>query len=178
MNITKQYRTMPVIAGLALILLVFLASPALAQYWTSLPPYNTLWPLWSPALSPVDPGTGLPTPIVSSLSPATVLPVQPGLTWDPAWTYPWLLYNTPAGLGYYDQIFGFNAWPPSHLFDPVAGTALPIQLKGTAWQLLAPFTIDWGQQFLPLANLTYAFLYGIDPAAFSLLLTPGAIWGL
>ncbi len=155
-----------------LLLVVFTFSNiAQAQYWTSLPPYNTLWPLWSPALSPVDPVTGLPVPIVNDLSPATVLPVQPGLTWDPSWTYPWLLYNTVAGLNYFDQVYGFNAWPPPHL------VGAPIVLMGP-WAALPPFTIDWGQQFVPIANLTYSFLYDLDPAAFGLLLTPGAIWGL
>lgn len=30
-------------------------SIALCQYWTVMPPYNTLWPLWSQALSPLPP---------------------------------------------------------------------------------------------------------------------------
>ena len=69
------------------------------QQWTALPPYNTLWPLWSPALSPLDPDTNLLTPIVTNLSPSTFLPVQPGLTWDPDLPYPFLLYNSPGFFG-------------------------------------------------------------------------------
>ncbi len=97
------------------------------DYWTALPPYNTLWPLWSPALSPVDAATGLPVPIVSSLGPSTVLPVQPGLTWNPSLSYPWLLYNTPVGLAYFDPLYGVNFWPPSS-FVGSAGAAVPIGL--------------------------------------------------
>ena len=69
---------------------------AQAQYWVELPPYNTLWPLWSPALSPIDVISGEPVPLVSSLASTTILPVAPGLTWDPSLPYPWLLYNTAA----------------------------------------------------------------------------------
>ena len=54
-----------------ILLYLGLSSVAQAQYWAALPPYNTLWPLWSPALSPVDSGTGLAVPIVDSLSPDT-----------------------------------------------------------------------------------------------------------
>ena len=47
---------------------LFYVPCAQAQYnWWPLPPYNTLWPLWSPELSPVSPITGLPSPIVNSL---------------------------------------------------------------------------------------------------------------
>lgn len=166
-----------VIFGFLILLYAGFASVAQAQYWAALPPYNTLWPLWSPALSPVDSSTGLPVPIVDSLSPTTILPAQPGLTWDPSWAYPWLLYNTPSGLGYFDQIYGFNAWPPQHLVDPATGAALPLLLKGP-WAKLAPTLIDWGQLYVPIANLTYALLYQIDPTAFGALLTPAAIWGL
>jgi len=164
--------TIFVILGIVVILLFVFIYTSHAAYWTALPPYNTLWPLWSPVLSPLTgPGAGVPTPIVSSLDPTTVLPVQPGLTWDPSWTYPWLLYNTPTGLGYFDQRYGFNAWPPSYL------VGAPLILKGP-WANLAPTLIDWGQVYLPLANLTYALLYDLNPVDFSSLLTAGAIWGL
>lgn len=166
-----------IVSGLVIILFFILINFAQGQNWTSLPPYNTLWPLWSPALSPVDQSTGLPVPIVDNLRPDIILPVQPGLTWDPAWDYPWLLFNTPSGLGYFDQIYGFNAWPPPHLIDS-SGAALPLLLKGKGWQFFAPTLIDWGQQYVPLANITYALLYGLDPTDFGLLLTPAAIWGL
>lgn len=82
------------------------SSAAHGQYWEAMPPYNTLWPLWSPALSPVNATTGLPTPIVTSLSQSTIIPVQPGLTWNPYLPNPWLLYNTPLGLAYYDPLIG------------------------------------------------------------------------
>ncbi|MEW5802556.1 MAG: hypothetical protein AB1847_10705 [bacterium] len=158
--------------------IVFVSPIAQAQNWINLPPYNTLWPLWSPALSPEDPQTGTSTPVVTNLTPTTVLPVQPGLTWDPAWDYPWLLYNTPAGMAYFDPVYGFNLWPPPHLIDPATGSALPLTLKGGSWPGLPAPLIDWGQQYVPLANITYAFLYGLDPLGYGLLLIPAAIWGL
>lgn len=71
------------------------SSLAKAQNWVAIAPFNTLRPLWSPALSPIDPITGLPTPIVDNLSPGTILPVEPGLTWDPALNFPYLLFNSP-----------------------------------------------------------------------------------
>jgi len=77
--------------------------------WWPLPPYNTLWPLWSPVLSPLN-AFGIPVPIVNSLKPDTVLPVQPGLTWDPALKYPWLLYNTPAGIKFIKQLDLFSSY--------------------------------------------------------------------
>ena len=51
-----------------------LSYKAEAQLWEPLPPYNLLWPLWSPVLSPPDPVTGEPTPLVDSLYENTVLP--------------------------------------------------------------------------------------------------------
>ena len=125
-----------------------------AQYWTALKPYNTLWPLWSPALSPVDPITGKPVPVVSNLSSTTVLPVQPGLTWDPAWPNPWLLYNTPQGLLFYDPLYGINQWPPNYLIDPTTGAPIPITLP-SGFPLLAPTDVAWLQNNLSTANTTY-----------------------
>lgn len=116
--------------------------------WTALLPYNTLWPLWSPALSPVDPITALPTPIVSNLAPTTVLPVQPGLTWDPSIIYPWLLYNTPLGMVYFDPLFGINLWPPKYL------TLGPIALPPN-YATLPPINAFWINTYVPFANTLY-----------------------
>lgn len=129
-----------------------------AQYWTPLPPYNTLWPLWSPALSPVDPVTGFPVPIVSTLYPSTILPVQPGLTWDPALSYPWLLYNTPAGMAYYDPITGVNPWPPSYLVGPSG--PLPLTLP-SGYSSLVPTDSSWLITNVPLANTAFISYTGI-----------------
>lgn len=129
--------------------------------WMPLPPYNTLWPLWSPALSPVNPITLLPDPIVNSLYPSTVLPVQPGLTWDALnKDYPWLLYNTPLGMAYYDPYEGVNMWPPAHLVDPLLGTPLPIDLTLIAgWSTLAPTSTTWLALNVPVANSAYYNTY-------------------
>ncbi|MGA1825000.1 MAG: hypothetical protein ACMUIP_10100, partial [bacterium] len=125
------------------------------------PPYNTLWPLWSPALSPINPITLLPDPIVNSLTPNTVLPSQPGLTWDPLTKdYPWLLYNTPLGMAYYDPYEGINMWPPPSLVDPVLGTPLPIDLTLVAgWSTLAPTSTTWLALNVPVANSAYYNTY-------------------
>jgi hypothetical protein len=145
------------------------------QYWQPLPPYNLLWPLWSPALSPVDPVTGLPTPLVSSITNNTILPLQPALYWDPARTYPFLLYNIPdifgGGLTFFDEFYGLNPWPPAYLIDPITGLPAPISLP-TGFAALSPFP--------PLnilvftGNLLYSEQYG---APVTSLLTTGDIWG-
>ncbi|MGA1874683.1 MAG: hypothetical protein ACMUIA_03650 [bacterium] len=121
-----------------------------AQYWTALPPYNTLWPLWSPALSPVDSVSGLPVPIISELTPLTVLPVQPGLTWNPNLDYPWLLYNTPLGMAYYDPFGGVNLWPEPSLIKP-NGNPLPLLLP-TDYAFLPPTDSSWLIDNVPLGN--------------------------
>ena len=131
---------------------------AMCQNWTALPPYNTLWPLWSPVLSPVDPVTGLGSPIVTSLTRDTILPVQPGLTWNPSRAYPWLLYNTPLGMFYFDEIFGLNAWPPLGLLAPKIGIPLQIPLP-TDFATLAPTDSTWILDTVPIANDLYAAAY-------------------
>jgi len=128
-----------------------------AQNWAALPPYNTLWPLWSPALSPVNPVTGIPTPLVSSLTAATVLPVEPGLTWDPSSVNPWLLYNTPMGMCYYDPLLGVGLWPPSSLLSP---TGLPAPLTLPAgYSSLAPTSTLWLATNVPAANQFFQTIY-------------------
>lgn len=80
----------------AIIFIITLSTKVFAQYWTALPPYNVLWPLWTSTLSPPDPITGLPTPIITELTTETILPVQPALAWDPSQTEPMLLFNIPC----------------------------------------------------------------------------------
>ena len=173
-----------------------------ADTWTPLPPYNVLWPLWSPALSPVNPITGLATPLISTLDSSTVLPAQPGLVWNPAISYPYLLFNVPGGLAYYDPIFGIDQWPPEYMTNPLTGVPLPIDLP-VGWNFLPPTDPLWLETNVPLANLAYIAAYqnyaqqvysfglpanlsGLDPwlvslayptPAFTTLLTPAAILG-
>ncbi|MGA1868674.1 MAG: hypothetical protein ACMUJM_09000 [bacterium] len=144
-----------------------------AQYnWWPLPPYNTLWPLWSPELSPINPLTGAPTPIVDDLEPDTVLPIQPGLTWDPDYSYPWLLYNTPLGMVYYDPLYGIDLWPPRYLLD-IFGNPLPLTI--TLIDLGAkPTSTAWLSTNIPIANNAYYTSY----PRFAPLLTPATIVGL
>ena len=158
---------------------------ARAQYWAALPPYNLLWPLWSPPLvtdfNP-DPlvllGT---TPIVTELSNSTILPVQPALVWDPTHYAPWAVYNIPlafgGGLAYFDKFYGLNVWPPSNLLDPITGAPAPIALPLT-WSLLTPTDLGHFEYFIPLANATFGFTYNLPQAAFLSLLTSADIWGL
>ncbi|MGA1876419.1 MAG: hypothetical protein ACMUIA_12510 [bacterium] len=144
---------------------------AQAQNWLAMPPYNTLWPLWSPALSPIDSATGLPVPIVNELLPSTVLPVQPGLTWDPAAANPWLLYNTPLGMAYYDPVDGVNLWPPSYLRDSL-GAPLPLGLP-VDYGLLPPTPSSWITATVPQANVAaYFYLMGIPAPIFAPTLSP------
>ncbi|MGA1844237.1 MAG: hypothetical protein ACMUIS_06710 [bacterium] len=138
----------------------------MCQNWTAIPPYNTLWPLWSPALSPIDPVSGAPTPIVTGLTSTTLLPVQPGLTWDPAQQFPWLLYNSPFGsLIFFDVVFGLNPWPPVNYITPVptlaigpAGVPVSINLPA-GFEVLPPTDPAWILSTVPLANDYYAAAY-------------------
>lgn len=170
------------LTGLALAFVIMLtmalmgANSIHAQYWAAIPPYNTLWPLWSPVLSPVGGKTGIPTPLVTSLTPKTILPVQPALTWDPSYGYPWLLYNSTIGLAYWDQLFGFNPWPPDHLFNPVTNQPIPITLTGN-WASLPPTPFAWGAQWVPVGNTAYVnYPNAVSPIG--TLLTALQIWGL
>ena len=175
---------------------------ASSQTWQALPPYDFLWPLWSRALSPTDPVTGLPTPVVSELYSSTVLPIQPGIAWNPIFDYPYLLYNAPLGLQYYDPLYGINPWPPSYVLDPVSGGPISIS-PPVGYAFLPPTDSAWIQTNVPIANLAFLAEYpalalaaytsglpynlsGVDPwlasliyptPAFSSLLTPAQILG-
>ncbi len=128
--------------------------------WAAIPPYNTLWPLWSPVLSPVDAVSGLPTPVITSLVPKTVLPVQPGLTWDPAMRFPWMLYNTPLGLAYYDVYTGVNLWPPPSLMNVITGLPIELSLPVDYATLPGPpFLLTFLQSDVPAANSAYQTYY-------------------
>ncbi|MGA1869685.1 MAG: hypothetical protein ACMUJM_14205 [bacterium] len=158
---------------------LFILPSANAQYWQIMPPYNVLWPLYLPGISPTNPATGLPTPLVGALTKDTILPVQPCLIWEPSQTALWALYNTPATIGggllYFDSAYGLNSWPPPYLQDPVTGVPNPVTFLGT-WSLLKP--IDPAPFFIATANSTYALTYGISGQAFLDLLTASQILGL
>jgi hypothetical protein len=161
---------------------LLITSMAQAQNWELMPPYNVLWPLWSPALSPKSPTTGLPTPLVTSLTKNTILPVQPAIAWDPTTSF-WALYNTPplfgSGLLFFDRVYGLNPWPPANLQNPTTGAPIPITYTVT-WGLLPvpPVTGGDNAYFIPLANATYALTYGLTTAQYLSLLTSAQIWGL
>jgi hypothetical protein len=159
-----------------------------SAYWASLPPYNLLWPLWSNILSPIDPITGVATPLISSLTKNTLLPMQPCLAWDPVQpgvagvigltSVPWALYNIPAALGgglaYFDLYYGLNSFPPSYLVNSATGAPSPIALP-LGWSLLLPPALKGLQFYVPLANALFSYQYG---APISSLLTAADIWGL
>jgi len=170
------------LAGMALFLT---ASPAVrAQNWQAIPPYNLLWPLWSPMLSPPNPVTGVPTPLLSSVTKNTFLPIQPILLWDPVLRgYPYILYNIPQPLGggmvFFDQYFGLNPWPPGYLIDPITRLPDPITLP-IGYAVFSPTPLDPFADFLTLANLYYLAEYppGLFATSISSLLTTAEIWGL
>jgi hypothetical protein len=177
MKVNKSF-IKSILLSLILVLAIGLISIPCAQAqlidynWWPLPPYNTLWPLWSPELSPINPLTGQPTPIVSSLYPSTQLPIQPGLTWDPDYDYPWLLYNTPLGMVYYDPLYGVNLWPPRYLLD-IFGNPLPLTI--TLLDLdLKPTSTAWLAANVPVGNNAYYTNY----PRFAPLITPSSILGL
>jgi len=169
-----------VVRVLALLLLVFIgistlfiieAKRARAANWAALPPYNTLWPLWSPALSPISASTGLPTPRVTSLTPKTVLPVQPGLTWDPFRRTPWMLYNTPSGMAYYDPLTGVNLWPPRILINQITGNRIVLSLP-VNYAALPPTLVSWIVSDVSAANWSYLVAYPSYSSATSTLPQP------
>jgi len=180
MNMLKHCRSLILIMILMVALYLVFAVSIQAQYWTIMPPYNVLWPLWSPGLSPLSPITGLTTPLVSSLTRNTILPVQPGLVWDPCQPVPYLLYNTPptfgSGLLYYHEAYGINPWPPSYMLDPLTGAPAPIPLP-LAPTLLAPYASGEWEYYVPMANVFYALTFGLSGPEFLSLLQPFDIWG-
>ncbi|MGA1791353.1 MAG: hypothetical protein ACMUIM_07700 [bacterium] len=154
-----------------------------AQNWQALPPYNILWPLWSPALSPVDPITGVPTPLINELASNTILPVQPILglnpnaySWPMSIVMPWFFFNGPTGVQFFDVLYGLNPWPPPSFLD-AAGAPIPITLP-LLYSLSPLPDLKETQYIFELANLTYLLgfgdILGIQPAS---LLTFADIWG-
>ncbi|MGA1796255.1 MAG: hypothetical protein ACMUIL_10390 [bacterium] len=49
--------------------------------WSNIPPYNVLWPLWSPALSPADAAVYMEAPLVTDTSLVPLM-VVPGINGD------------------------------------------------------------------------------------------------
>ncbi|MBN2373145.1 hypothetical protein JXL19_05110 [bacterium] len=183
----KSYGNMLIVIICILVIFSLHSNNSCAQLWKPLPPYNILWPLWSPVLSPKDPLTGLPTPLVSSLTDKTYLPVQPALVWDPSLPYFYLLYNyvpldgTANQLLYFDPtegafspVYSFKVWPPAYLLKPVTTTTY----TGTVTSIVpAPLTLPtgyaslisfdpalWLNFWVPLVNPAYENLYGIYPS--------------
>ena len=168
-------------------------SSALAQdYWAALPPYNLLWPLWSPVYSPTNPATGLPTPLLSEITSTTILPVQPVYLFNPngfefpmGYVQPWLLYNSPSGVVYYDTYFGVNPFPPPDLLDPATGAPVPIPLP-LGWSILKPPSLGLALYTIELGNLSYQLAYGnalgVDPLSlltfYDIYGTPGVLTSL
>ena len=142
--------------------------PASAQEWALMPPYNLLWPLWSPVYSPPDPVTGLPTPLLNEVTRNTILPVQPTYLFNPygyefpmGFIQPWLLYNSPIGVVYFDTIFGLNPFPPPEFLDPVTGAPAPIALPLNYSTLAIP-PLSLALYLFELSNASYMLGYGID----------------
>ena len=146
--------------------------------WAPIPPYNVLWPLWSPALSPPD-ALGVPTPLITSLTSATILPVEPAIVWDPALPDFYVLYNGASGLQYYDLISPdywtdppFVDWPPRYLLSvyPSYNTyPNPIPLPPNYATLLLFDPIQWINSWVPVFNTE---IQNLDPTVVLSLLTP------
>ena len=167
-------------------------SSALAQDWVAMPPYNLLWPLWSQVYSPTNPATGLPTPLLNEITSTTVLPVQPVYLFNPngfefpmGYIQPWLLYNSPSGVVYYDTFFGINPFPPPDLLDPTTGLPSPIALPLNYTNLAIP-SLGLALYTFELANLSYQIAYGnalgVDPLSlltfYDVYGTPGVLTAL
>lgn len=188
-NITKRF----LISIILVLAFVFIfTNIGKAQLWEPIPPYDFLWPLWSPVLSPPDPATGEPIPLISTLDASTVLPVQPAIAWNPSLPYPYLLYNNPSNFDYaygsnilyYDPLAagltgsGYSAlqsWPPGYLtttVDPVLGaTPSPIILPIDYENLITFDPAAWLNLLVPAANTAWQARFEVNP----LLLTPTSL---
>lgn len=156
-----------------LINLIFFCSLVKGQnLWAPIPPYNVLWPLWSPALSPPD-ALGVPTPLVTSLTSATILPIEPAIVWDPTLPDFYVLYNSAAGLQYYDFVFpDFYDWPPRYLLSVYPSyttypNPIPLPLNYATLILFDP--IQWINSWIPFLNTE---IQNLNPTAVLSLLTP------
>ncbi|MGA1824477.1 MAG: hypothetical protein ACMUIP_07405 [bacterium] len=161
-----------------------ISSTVSAQYWQAMPPYNILWPLWSDVLSPNV--SGVPTPLVSSLTSTTQLPVMPAFVWDIGpyniYGHPYFLYNAPASLGgglfYYDQLTGFNTFPPSEYLLP--GGGLYVNPLPAGYEYLIPGigfnNFDWHTVLANNAYIAY-FAYVPDALSYYDLLPGDELWG-
>lgn len=152
-----------------IVVLVFLMQPIVhAQDWAIMPPYNLLWPLWSPVYSPPDPITGIPTPLLNQVTGNTILPIQPIYLFNPngyefpmGYIQPWLLYNSPGGAVYFDVVYGLNPFPPPELIDSITGLPIPIPLP-LNWSTLAIPPLSLALYLFELGNLSYMIGYGND----------------
>ncbi len=179
---------------------------AKAQLWEPIPPYNLLWPLWSPVLSPPDPVTGKPTPLIDYLYENTVLPVQPAFIWNPELPYFNILYNSPPSyvgdttlptLYYYEPTeasllpstyssTAFQVWPPTYLEEPVEVAPdvfvdLPVAIDlPVGYETLINFDpIAWLNFSIPFLNALWQTTYYINPYLLSAaiyILPIGFIW--
>lgn len=153
----------------------FSINSASAQYWHAMPPYNLLWPLWSQALSPVDAISGVSTPLVTTITASTQLPVAPAWVWQPERPYPLFLYNAPLSLGgglcIWDLLTGFSTFPPQ---IPTAVLPLGYETIIPSFGVLDFST--WANQ----ANLTYLSITNgiLDALTYNNLLQPYALWGV
>ncbi len=164
MTMSKSIKAIVILCVALAIMCMIGIRITVAQTWMALPPYNFLWPLWSPALSP---GA---IPLVNSLTSSTVLPAQPGLAWNPALSYPYFLYNSPIGMQYYDIIYGINPWPPSYAIDPLGPIPLALPI---GYGFLPATDPLWIQQNLPTANLAYLAQYPtLALGAYNIVLPP------
>lgn len=188
MNI-KRLRYFFLISLMVAACCLIFASPAKTQLWQAMPPYNVLWPLFSPALSSVNPYTGLTTPNISYLDTYTNLPQEPSFVWDTNLPYFYTLYNDPSGrVVYYDPIgllngttlSGFSYWPPSAYITPW-GTPDPITLPLNYRNLISfdpTFALEY---WVPITNQAWATTWGYYPwyflSAANLLPVTGTYYG-
>jgi hypothetical protein len=124
--------------------------------------------------------------LFTSLESSTVLTVEPVLVWNPSKEYPWLLYNTPIGMVYFDLLHGVNFWPPDNLRDQM-GNPREIQLPNS-YDTLPPTDPEYLEKNVLFANSYFKQVYRslLERENFPLLintldilsfLTPAAILG-
>ena len=136
---------------------------AQAQNWVSMAPYNLLWPVWTPVLSPLNPLTGLRVPLVSEVRYNTILSKQPAMLWDPSKESVYFIYNIPQDLGggliaYMGSEQGLQPWPPSYLINFKTGEPAPLELPRNYESLHLPDT-QTQKEFIIAGNYAYLEKY-------------------
>ena len=111
---------------ISMIFVVLVCSVSYAQTWTNLPPYNILWPLWSPALSPVIAVTSLPTPLLNKIGTWDMTKYDAKgynyTSWDSPYNHGWVKIEPPY------PVYGYGT--ASTIVTPITAQSVSLSVMG------------------------------------------------